>query len=168
LFHNSRIKSLLGPNLQLDRTTYSIEGILFQTPRRNSRTWTGPPVGSLTRLRFPVDWFSHSQGLHGAALKVRVPLEAKTLDEIAKLPRFRSLAYPAPEQKVAPELKSVTESLSADVARFPVIISLFETDPKGAFAERLRAAGAEVGRYDPGYAAMRLLQCRNRCALSPA
>lgn len=91
-----------------------------------------------------------SLGLHGAALKVRVPLQPKTLDEIAKLPGFRSLAYAAPGQKVAPELKGVTERLSAEVARFPVIISLFEADPKGAFAERLRATGVEVGRYDPG------------------
>jgi hypothetical protein len=91
-----------------------------------------------------------SLGLHGAALKVRVPMQAKTLEEITKLPGFRSLAYPEPEQKVAPELKLALERRSADVARFPIIISLFEADFNGSFADRLRATGTEVGRYDPG------------------
>jgi hypothetical protein len=90
-----------------------------------------------------------SLGLHGTALKVRVPLQAQTLEGIARLPGFRSLAYPEPEQKLAPELKLAIERLSAEVARFPIIVSLFEADYNGSFAERLRATGTEVGRFDP-------------------
>jgi Subtilase family len=90
-----------------------------------------------------------SLGLHGSALKVRVPLQAQTLDGIARLPGFRSLAYPDPEQKIAPELKLAMERLGTEVARFPIIVSLFEPDYNGSFAERIRATGAEVGRYDP-------------------
>src|SRR6266403_1170833 len=90
-----------------------------------------------------------SLGLHGSALKVRVPLQAQTLDGIARLPGFRSLAYPEPEQKLAPELKLAMERLGTEVARFPMIVSLFEADFNGSFAERLRATGTEVGRYDP-------------------
>jgi hypothetical protein len=88
-------------------------------------------------------------GLHGPALKVRVPLQAQILDGIARLPGFRSLAYPEPEQKLAPELKLAMERLGAEVARFPIIVNLFEADFNGSFAERLRATGTEVGRYDP-------------------
>lgn len=90
-----------------------------------------------------------SLGLHGTALKVRVPLQAQALEGIARLPGFRSLVYPSPEQKLAPELKSAIDRLGAEVARFPIIVSLFETDFNGSFADRLRAAGAEIGRYDP-------------------
>ncbi|WP_342739739.1 S8 family serine peptidase [Bradyrhizobium sp. B117] len=90
-----------------------------------------------------------SLGLHGTALKVRLLLSAQTLEGIAGLPGFKSLTYPSPDQKLAPELKSAIERLGAAVARFPIIISLFETDFNGGFAERLRAAGAEIGRYDP-------------------
>ncbi|MCK1302049.1 S8 family serine peptidase [Bradyrhizobium sp. 24] len=90
-----------------------------------------------------------SLGLHGTALKVRVPLQAQALEGIARLPGFRSLAYPSPDQKLAPELKFAIERLGAEVARFPIIISLFETDSKAAFAERVQATGTEVGRYDP-------------------
>ena len=90
-----------------------------------------------------------SLGLHGSALKVRVPLQAQTLDGIARLPGFRSLAYPEPEQKLAPELKLAMERLGTEVARFPIIVSLFEADFNGSFEERLRATGIEVGRYDP-------------------
>lgn len=90
-----------------------------------------------------------SLGLHGTALKVRVPLSAQTLEAIAGLPGFRALTYPSPDQKLAPELKSAIERHGAEVARFPIIISLFETDFNGTFAERLRAVGTEIGRYDP-------------------
>jgi len=90
-----------------------------------------------------------SLGRHGSALKVRVPLQAQTLDGIARLPGFRSLAYPEPGQKLAPELKLAMERLGTEVARFPIIVSLFEADFNGSFAERLRATGTEVGRYDP-------------------
>ena len=89
-----------------------------------------------------------SLGLHGTALKVRVPLQAQTLEGIARLPGFRSLAYPQPEQKLAPELKLAMERLGTEVARFPIIVSLFEADFNGSFEERLRATGIEVGRYD--------------------
>jgi subtilase family protein len=88
-------------------------------------------------------------GLHGSALKVRVPLQAQILDGIARLPGFRSLAYPEPEQKLAPELKLAMERLGTEVARFPIIVSLFEADFNGSFAERIRATGTQVGRYDP-------------------
>jgi hypothetical protein len=90
-----------------------------------------------------------SLGLHGSALKVRVPLQAQTLEGIARLPGFRSLAYPEPAQKLAPELKLAMERLGTEVARFPIIVSLFEADHNDSFAERIRATGAEVGRYDP-------------------
>jgi hypothetical protein len=89
-------------------------------------------------------------GLHGAALKVRVPLQAKALDGIAALPGFKSLAYAAPEQKIAPELKGAADRFSAEVAKLPLIVNLFEADSEGAFGERLRATGAEIGRYDSG------------------
>jgi subtilisin family serine protease len=90
-----------------------------------------------------------SLGLHGTALKVRVPLKAQTLEGIAGLPGFRSLAYPSPDQKLAPELRSAIERLGGEVARFPIIVSLFENDFNGSFADRLRATGTEIGRYDP-------------------
>src|SRR6478752_186022 len=110
-----------------------------------------------------------SLGLHGSALKVRVPLQTQTLDGIARLPGFRSLAYPEPEQKLAPELKLAMERLGTEVARFPIIVSLFEADFNGSFAERLRATGTEVGRYDPvlrSYEALATLeQVRNLSGL---
>jgi hypothetical protein len=87
-------------------------------------------------------------GLHGSALKVRVPLQAKVLDGIAVLPDLQALAYPLPEQKISPDLKAAAARFSQDVAKFPVIVNLFEADAKGAFAERLRATKAELGRYD--------------------
>jgi hypothetical protein len=44
------------------------------------------------------------------------------------------------------------ERLGTEVARFPIIVSLFEADFNGSLAERLRATGTEVGRYDLGVA----------------
>jgi hypothetical protein len=82
----------------------------------------------------------------------RATRQAQTLDGIARLPGFRSLAYPEPEQKLAPELKLAMERLGTEVARFPIIVSLFEADFNGSLAERLRATGTEVGRYDLGVA----------------
>jgi hypothetical protein len=87
-------------------------------------------------------------GLHGSALKVRVPLQAKVLDGIAVLPGLQSLAYPQPEQKISPDLKAAAARFGRDVAQFPVIVNLFEADAAGAMAERLRATKAELGRYD--------------------
>jgi hypothetical protein len=96
-------------------------------------------------------------GLHGSALKVRVPLRAKVLDGIAALPGLHSLAYALPDQKISPDLKGAVARFSADVAQFPVIVNLFEADAKGAFAERLRATKAELGRYDDGLHAYEML-----------
>jgi subtilisin family serine protease len=96
-------------------------------------------------------------GLHGSALKVRVPLQAKVLDDIAALPGLQSLAYPLPEQKIAPELKAAVDRFGPDVAQFPVIVNLFEADPKGALAGRLRATKAELGRYDGALHAYEML-----------
>jgi serine protease AprX len=87
-------------------------------------------------------------GLHGSALKVRVPLQPKVLDGIADLPGLQSLAYPLPEQKISPDLKAAAGRFGPDVDQFPVIVNLFEADAKGALAERLRATKAELGRYD--------------------
>ena len=88
-------------------------------------------------------------GLHGGALKLRLPLDPRVLERLAALPGFRALAYAAPEQKLAPALKGVIARFGGEVNRFAVIVSLFEADARGAFAERIRATGAEVGRYDP-------------------
>lgn len=87
-------------------------------------------------------------GLHGSGLKVRVPLQAKVLERIAVLPGFRSLAYALPDQKISPDLQAAVARFSTEVPQFPVIVNLFEADAKGAFAERLRAAKVELGRYD--------------------
>jgi hypothetical protein len=96
-------------------------------------------------------------GLHGNALKVRVPPQAKVLDGIAALPGLQSLAYAQPDQKIAPDLKTAVARFSAEVAQFPVIVNLFEADAKGAFAERLRATKAELGHYDDGLHAYEML-----------
>lgn len=87
-------------------------------------------------------------GLHGSALKVRVPLQAKVLDGIASLPGVQALAYPQADQKIAPELKAAATRFSVEVAQFPVIVNLFEAGAQGQFAQRLRATGAELVRYD--------------------
>jgi hypothetical protein len=96
-------------------------------------------------------------GLHGSALKVRVPLRRSALEAVARLPGARSLSYATVEQRVAPDLSGAIARLGAEVSRFPVIVNLFEDDRGGAFAGRIRATGAEVGRYDPGLRAYEAL-----------
>jgi hypothetical protein len=86
----------------------------------------------------------------GGALKVKVPLRRQSLEAVSRLPGARALAYATAEQKVAPDLSGAFARLGAEVSRFPLIVNLFEDDRGGAFADRIRATGAEVGRYDPG------------------
>lgn len=96
-------------------------------------------------------------GLHGSALKVRVPLQPGVLEGIAALSGMQALAYPLPEQKIAPDLKAALGRHSRDVAQFPVIVNLFEADARGEAAERLRATRAELGRYDKSLRAYEML-----------
>lgn len=87
-------------------------------------------------------------GLHGNALKVRVPPQAKVLDAIAALPGMQALAYAQAEQKIDPELQTAVTRFNTEVARFPVIVNLFEAGEQDHFQQRLRATGAQLGRYD--------------------
>lgn len=96
-------------------------------------------------------------GLHGGALKVRVPLQPGVLERIAVLPGLQSLAYPLPEQKISPDLKTAVERFTPGVARFPVIVNLFTEDERGSVGERLRATQAELGRYDKTLRAYEML-----------
>lgn len=94
-------------------------------------------------------------GPHGDALKVRVP--ASALDGLTALPALRALAYPLPEQKLAPTLRTAMARYSSAVPQLPILVNLFEADPGGNHAERLGATGALVGRYDPTLMAYEML-----------
>ena len=94
-------------------------------------------------------------GPHGDALKVRVP--ASALASLARLPAMRSLAYALPDQKLAPQLRTAMARYSRAVPQLPVVVNLFEADEQGSLAERLRATGAQLGRYDAALAAYEML-----------
>ena len=89
-------------------------------------------------------------GRHDDAYKVRTPVARDMLASIAAKPYVHSLSQPLPEQKFAPDLDHSIRAFGPEISQFPVIISLFEADPQGAFAERLRTLGVELGTYDDG------------------
>ncbi len=87
-------------------------------------------------------------GRHDDALKVRVPLRREILDAVMSISGVHSLAYPRPEQKLAPELDRALAEFGNDVDRFPIIVNLFDADREGVFASRIEELGIEVGAYD--------------------
>ena len=87
-------------------------------------------------------------GQHDNAFKVRVPLHRGTLESIAAKPYVYSLTYSLPEQKFAADLDRAVAAYAGEISQFPIIVNLFEDDATGAFAERMRSLGIEVGEYD--------------------
>jgi subtilisin family serine protease len=87
-------------------------------------------------------------GQHDDAFKVRVPLRRDALEAIATKPYVHSLSYAFPEQKFAADLDRSVAAFANEISQFPIIVNLFEDDPRGAFADRIRSLGVDVGSYD--------------------
>src|SRR5262245_48840692 len=91
-------------------------------------------------------------GRHDNHEKVRVPVGA--IDAVAALPEIEWLGVSPPQQKVSLELADVHGSQAANApasgaTALPITVNLFEPDTDGSFRQRLEAAGAIVGEYDP-------------------
>ena len=87
-------------------------------------------------------------GSSGNLLRVRLPADVRTLNEIGDLPGIAGLGVLPGERKI------IDEELSANAAQYsmwdrvPVYITLMSNDGDGRWRAALEDRGAEVGRFD--------------------
>ncbi len=87
-------------------------------------------------------------GLHGSAVKVRVPADPARLKAIATLRAVESLGLPRKDQKIEVAVRDAAQRYRDKLPALPVIVSAFD----GAAMEELKTwlarAGATIGRVD--------------------
>lgn len=87
-------------------------------------------------------------GMHGSAVKVRIPVDPSRLRAIEALKAVESLSYARRDQKIDAELRTVVQRYRTQVPVLPVIVNAFD----GFALEELRAwlerINANTGRVD--------------------
>ncbi len=87
-------------------------------------------------------------GLHGSAVKARVPADPARLKAIDTLNAVDSLAFPRQDQKIEAVMRDTVQRYRGKLPNLPVIVSAFDGAALEEVKTWLAQAGATIGRLD--------------------